>query len=170
MTALLVGSGLAVAALLYVLLPLVRGAGVTDAAFVVERSDAEPVAGGIEALREIEFDRATGKLSDEDYASLRARYAPLALAELRAREGAGSAPVAGTPSVVTDSADPVEAMIARARARASSCATCGPRPESDALFCSDCGCTLLASCLRCGAAVEAPQARFCTGCGAALAA
>jgi len=128
MTALLVGSGLAVAALLYVLLPLVRGAGVTDVAFVVEPSDAEPVAGGIEALREIEFDRATGKLSDEDYASLRARYAPLA------------------------------------------CATCGPRPESDALFCSDCGCTLLASCLRCGAAVEAPQARFCTGCGAALAA
>ena len=102
MTALLVGSGLAVAALLYVLLPLVRGAGVTDATFVVEPSDAEPVAGGIEALREIEFDRATGKLSDEDYASLRARYAPLALAELRAREGGGTAPVAGTPSVVTD--------------------------------------------------------------------
>lgn len=170
MTALLVGSGLAVAALLYVLLPLLRGVDAAAMADVVERSGAEPVAGGIEALREIEFDRATGKLSDEDYAALRARYAPLALAELRAREGAASALVAGTPSVTLDGNDPVEAMIARARARASSCATCGPRPESDALFCSDCGCTLLASCLRCGAAVEAPQARFCTGCGAALAA
>ncbi|MBM3884661.1 MAG: zinc ribbon domain-containing protein [Gemmatimonadetes bacterium] len=170
MTALLVGSGLAVAALLYVLLPLLRGVDAAEMVDVVEPSGAEPVAGGIEALREIEFDRATGKLSDEDYAALRARYAPLALAELRAREGAASAPVAGTPSVTLDGNDPVEAMIARARARASSCATCGPRPESDALFCSDCGCTLLASCLRCGAAVEAPQARFCTGCGAALAA
>ena len=170
MTALLVGSGLAVAALLYVLLPLVRGAGVTDAAFVVEPSDAEPVARSNSISRSASIPPATGKLSDEDYAALRARYAPLALAELRAREGAGSAAVAGTPSVATDSADPVETMIARARARASTCATCGPRPESDALFCSDCGCTLLASCLRCGAAVEAPQARFCTGCGAALAA
>ena len=169
MTALLVGSGLAVAALVYVLLPLLRGVEVvTDAALAGRHAEAEPVEGGIDALREIEFDRATGKLSDEDYAALRARYAPLALAELRVREG--GADVAGAPSVVADADDPVEAMIARARARASSCVTCGPRPESDALFCSDCGCTLLATCLRCGAAVEAPQARFCTGCGAALAA
>ena len=169
MTALLLGSGLAVAALVYVLLPLLRGSASLPPVVVTAPASAAE-AGALEAMREIEFDKATGKLSDEDYAALRARYAPLALAELRAREGAGTAPVAGTPSVVTDSADPVEAMIARARARASSCATCGPRPESDALFCSDCGCTLLASCLRCGAAVEAPQARFCTGCGAALAA
>ena len=169
MTALLVGSGLSVAALLYVLLPLLRGVAVaTDAALAERHAEVEPVAGGIEALREIEFDRATGKLSDEDYAALRARYAPLALAELRARDG--GAGVAGAPAAVADADDPVEAMIARARARASSCASCGPRPESDALFCSDCGGTLLATCLRCGAAVEAPQARFCTGCGAAFAA
>jgi hypothetical protein len=40
--------------------------------------------------------------------------------------------------------DDVEAMIA-ARARAlrngpaAACATCGPRPEADAVFCSNCG-------------------------------
>ena len=170
MTALLVGSGLAVAALLYVLLPLLRGAGAAEAAVVAAPAGAELVAGGIEAMREIEFDRATGKLSDEDYAALRARYAPLALAELRARAAADTVSGTDARSVAAAADDPVEAMIARARGRASSCGTCGPRPESDALFCSDCGATLLASCLRCGAAVEAPQARFCTGCGAALAA
>ena len=169
MTALLVGSGLAVAALVYVLLPLLRG----EAALTTGVVTASPVAteaGALEAMREIEFDQATGKLSDEDYAALRARYAPLALAELRARESAATALTADSGGGPAASLDPVEAMIARARARASSCTTCGPRPESDAVFCSDCGCSLLASCLRCGAAVEAPQARFCTGCGAALAA
>lgn len=169
MTALLVGSGLAVAALVYVLFPILRGsASVAPVAVAAPTTAAE--AGALEAMREIEFDQATGKLSDEDYAALRARYAPLALAELRAREAAATAgaPVSGAGAPAAT--DAVEAMIARARARASSCATCGPRPEPDAVFCSDCGSTLLASCLRCGAAVEAPQARFCTGCGAALAA
>ena len=34
------------------------------------------------ALREIEFDRETGKLSDDDYASLKAKYTGEALAAL----------------------------------------------------------------------------------------
>ncbi len=38
----------------------------------------------IDALREIEFDRATGKLSDDDYAALKAEYTRTALVELRA--------------------------------------------------------------------------------------
>ena len=42
----------------------------------------------IDALREIEFDRATGKLSDDDYAALKAEYTRTALVELRARESA----------------------------------------------------------------------------------
>ncbi len=169
MTALLLGSGLAVAALVYVLLPLLRGSASLPTVVVTAPASAAE-AGALEAMREIEFDKATGKLSDEDYAALRARYAPLALAELRAREAEATTIASASGAGTAVSPDPVEAMIARARARASSCGTCGPRPESDAVFCSDCGCSLLASCLRCGAAVEAPQARFCTGCGAALAA
>ena len=35
------------------------------------------------ALREIEFDRATGKLSDADYAELKARYTEQAIAAMR---------------------------------------------------------------------------------------
>ncbi|MCA9723371.1 MAG: hypothetical protein KC544_08215 [Gemmatimonadetes bacterium] len=46
--------------------------------------DAEETARGraLLALKEIEFDRATGKLSDEDFATLSARYQSAAIATL----------------------------------------------------------------------------------------
>ena len=169
MIPLLVGSGLAVLALVYVMVPLVRasGAGALRPAALADGRAEPDEASAVEALREIEFDRATGKLSDEDYAALRATYAPRAVAELKAREEASVGTVAASGAGLDD---PAERLIARVKARASACPTCGPRPEPDALFCSDCGHCLAAACLRCGALVDAPQARFCTACGQALAA
>lgn len=186
MAALLIGSVLAVAALVFVLWPLLRGAEALRTA--AHAPEMAPESSAIEALREIEFDQATGKLSAEDYAALRTSYTPLALAELKAKEAAGvveaaaittagasgSASVgsAGVPPAMQDlsALDPAEQLIARAKSRAKACATCGPRPEADALFCSDCGRVLVEACLRCGARVESDRARFCTECGSALAA
>lgn len=182
MAALLIGSVLAVAALVFVLWPLLRGAEALRTA--AHAPEMAPESSAIEALREIEFDQATGKLSEEDYAALRTSYTPLALAELKAKEAAdvdaaavttarasGSA-AAGSLETVQDlgALDPAEQLIARAKSRAKACATCGPRPEADALFCSDCGRVLVEACLRCGARVESDRARFCTECGSALAA
>lgn len=170
----IVGSALSIAALLYVLMPLLRGAAATHVrgSYVPE---AMPEASALEAMREIEFDQATGKLSPEDYATLKATYAPRALAELEARDAAAAgaeaaAGVANAPDSATAGTDAAERLIARMRARGTSCPTHGPRPESDALYCSDCGQYLSASCLRCGAAVTDPHSRFCGECGAALAA
>lgn len=181
MAALLIGSVLAVAALVFVLWPLLRGAEALRTA--AHAPEMAPESSAIEALREIEFDQATGKLSAEDYAALRTSYTPLALAELKAKEAAGGVEVAavttagtsghaGSPGAVQDlsTLDPAEQLIARAKSRAKACATCGPRPEADALFCSDCGRVLVEACLRCGARVESDRARFCTECGSALAA
>ncbi|HKY97673.1 MAG TPA: hypothetical protein VJL35_07440 [Gemmatimonadaceae bacterium] len=109
MTALIVGTVLALAALTFVLYPLLIGV-----AEPARGSNAMyPVSGGsqdqaIDALREIEFDRATGKLSDTDYASLKASYTQQAVEAMRS----GNGPV---------------------------CDVCGPRPEADARFCSNCG-------------------------------
>lgn len=171
MLAMIVGSALSIAALLYVLMPLLRGEAATHVrgSYVPEEM---PEASALEAMREIEFDQATGKLSPEDYATLKATYAPRALAELEARDAAaaGAAGVAHAPDSATAAADAAERLVARMRARGTACPTHGPRPESDALYCSDCGQYLSANCLRCGAAVTDPHSRFCGECGTALAA
>lgn len=125
------------------------------------------------ALKEIEFDRATGKLSDEDYEFLKGRYSTEAIAALEADE-------AGPDKVVA--ADDPETLIAvrldqlrSASVSGSSppppCPSCGPRPEPDALFCSRCGHSLHAVvfCASCGAALT-PDGRFCAGCGGRVAA
>ena len=49
------------------------------------------------------------------------------------------------------------------------CPACGPRPESDALFCSSCGRSLtVGGCAGCGAPLV-PGSRFCESCGTAVA-
>jgi ribosomal protein L40E len=86
MTALLVGTALAVVSLCYVLWPLYRAdiAKVPRASAVARRHESHAV----EALRELEFDRETGKISDFDYEPLKARYTDQALIAMRAGSAA----------------------------------------------------------------------------------
>ena len=112
-------------------------------------------------LLDIEFDRATGKLSDADYADLKARYTQRALDAMRAEGVAPAGPPVG---------DAVEAAVLAYRARLRSCARCGPRPEPDAIYCSNCGAYLDEKCAGCGRVVEEEGAAFCAGCGRQLAA
>lgn len=173
---LVVGTGLALGALTLVLSPLLGSIDATPAKPGARSPDpraVDPAANtAVDALREIEFDRETGKLSDSDYADLKQRYTLEALAELRAASGAtatSGAVATGTPAA--DAAlDPVEAAIARARADVRSCGDCGPRPEPDAIYCSSCGRYLPETCGSCGASVAEVGSRFCSGCGSQLAA
>jgi hypothetical protein len=150
-TALIVGTVLAVLGMAFVLSPVLLGTKPRRA-----RGGAVAQERAIDALREIEFDRATGKLSDGDYASLKASYTERALGELRAE------PVAG--------ADVAEAAVAAYRRVRGRCPVHGVRPETDALYCNECGRYLSGVCASCGTAVTESAARYCTGCGAALAA
>ena len=158
--ALILGTLLAVGALAYVLYPLFFGMPTVR----VVRAAAREAEGDspIVALREIEFDRATGKLSDADYAALKTRYTREALAVMRQTESGGQA--------AEPSDDEIEAAVRAYRERHASCPTCGPRPESDALFCSTCGRYLRDRCADCGAPVDALDARYCVSCGKSLAA
>jgi hypothetical protein len=106
-----VGTVLALGTLSFVLYPLLVQSTMTIAkSSPAPQTDAQRNP-AIDALREIEFDRETGKLSDGDYAALRTEYMQRAVTQMRA----GGAPI---------------------------CSTCGPRPESDAIFCSNCGTSL----------------------------
>lgn len=128
-----------------------------------------PEGTAVSALREIEFDRATGKLSDEDYAFLKSKYTALAVQALRVADGgtAGMAPRAFS----SDARAAVERLVAGRLAamgstRAQICGRCGPAAEPDADFCSRCGDALgSAYCRTCGT-VHLAGGRYCEQCGA----
>jgi hypothetical protein len=116
MTAMLVGTALAIVALCFVLYPLFR----EPLGIAVPKRAAVPDAGvttAVEALREIEFDHVTGKLSDTDYAELKSAYTQTAVAAMRE---------SGDATETNHGNDVI-------------CARCGPRPEQDAVYCSECG-------------------------------
>ena len=122
-----------VAALWLVLQPLIGSARRAPPPFEPIDPEETPRGAALAALKEIDFDRETGKLSDGDYEFLKAKYTTLALEALRA-ESADITP------------DAIEAMVAaRVRSLRSAgsspvaCSNCGPRPEPDAVFCSSCG-------------------------------
>ena len=87
MTALIVGTVLALAALSFVLYQLLVSGGTAESVepFVPFAQPERNVA--IDALREIEFDRETGKLSDVDYDSLKATYTQQAITAMRSSKG-----------------------------------------------------------------------------------
>jgi hypothetical protein len=158
--ALVLGTILAVGALAFVLHPLFFD--VARSAPPVPAREGHADDSPIAALREIEFDRATGKLSDTDYAELKTRYTEQAVRALR-HEGV-PAPATAVPD------DEIELAVAAYRAAHRACATCGPRPEPDAAYCSNCGRYLHDRCADCGAPVDALDARYCVNCGRRLAA
>jgi hypothetical protein len=144
MLELIAGVAVAIAALALILEPVARPG---DPAASLPPSDddeipleesASPKVQALLALKEIEFDRATGKLSDDDFERLRARYARQALTALEV-ETRDQALV--TAAVATD--DPAEVLIRAARAGLRICPACGPRPEAQAAFCSECGAKLV---------------------------
>jgi hypothetical protein len=120
----------------------------------------------VDTLREIEFDRETGKLSDADYHALKKTYTERALSELRAADTSASSTVApsnaSVSESVTASATPSPELAALV------CPVCGPRVESDALYCSTCARYLPGSCVACGATVVESSARYCGSCGQRL--
>jgi hypothetical protein len=158
--ALVIGTLLAIGALVYVLYPLFASVGSIPfrATPTVAQAAGAAEQEAVVALREIEFDRVTGKLSESDYDELHRRYTELALDAMRR----GDTPVSAD--------DAVEAAVLAYRARLKQCARCGPRPEPDAIYCSNCGHYLPGVCATCGAAVNEPAAAFCHACGRQLAA
>lgn len=148
-----------------------------------EEFEETPKGQALAALKEIEFDRATGKLSEEDYRQLNAKYTERAVQVMRdeaGQEAAAAGPTlppgaGGAERPAGGASDQVEALIAarvhQIRQSEPRCLTCGPRPEADAVYCSSCGRGLheAATCAVCGGALET-GGRFCGSCGAAVAA
>ena len=168
------------AALWLVLQPLIRPRPPTSSPFEPLDPEETPKGVALAALKEIEFDRETGKLSDEDYEFLKAKYTVEAVNALREEPaGAGSTDIEALIAARVRSlrsasaATPADATLPSVTAAASGpvCDTCGPRPEPDAEFCSTCGRALVVHqyCDRCGAGLVSGS-RYCEACGRPVAA
>ena len=110
----------------------------------------------LSALRDLDFDFQTGKVSQEDYPNVRAQL----VAEAAKYVEAESAEEAR-----------LEALIrARKAAMASEtpCPQCGKKVDAGARFCSSCGTELAIACPSCGKTVKAGDL-FCKSCGSKLA-
>lgn len=109
----------------------------------------------LSALRDLDFDFRTGKVSDEDYPALRAQLVAEA-AQYVDRE--------------KEQEDKIEALI-RARKTKSThervCSQCGKALDRDAHFCPHCGAQASAACPSCGGTIKAEDV-FCTSCGVRL--
>ena len=148
-----IGLVVAVAAVLLVLDPILRPhrvaplvPGILDEPEDDPREHRKELA--LAALKEIEFDRATGKLSDADYQSMLARYTKEAVEALRDTEAAapagGNGHALGAPEAAASAAadDPIERLIAETRAANRGrrfCSNCGAALEGSGRFCVECG-------------------------------
>jgi hypothetical protein len=158
-----------VVSLWLVLRPLLGPPAPPDEVVEPAEQDETPKGVALLALKEIEFDRETGKLSEQDYQYLKEKYTVEALEALRTEDGLG---VPGdVEALIAHRVQALRFAAATAPPGAPACPSCGPRPEADALFCSTCGGRLPApaACARCGTALSA-DSRFCEGCGSRVAA
>lgn len=138
------------------------------------------------ALRDLDFDHATGKITDEDYAPQRAQLVAQSAAVLKQLDDLkplGPRPLAAGPDESDDLAvlpieDYIEAEIAARRqagpahgqslasaTNTLACPQCGASAQIGDRFCPKCGTTLAHACLDCGHTLR-PADRFCPRCGA----
>ncbi|MCX7838013.1 MAG: zinc ribbon domain-containing protein [Anaerolineae bacterium] len=119
------------------------------------------------AIKDLENEYATGKLSESDYRSLRAKYEAKAVALLQELDRV----VATLPRAETD--DTIEREVARLR-RASkkegalTCPQCGAAYAAEDVFCAKCGASLRGTrCPACGTRAAVGD-KFCRQCGTTL--
>lgn len=127
----------------------------------------------LSALRDLDFDHATGKLPDDDYAAQRARLVAEGTAVLKQLDAWTPSAASAAPATPDLDAE-LEAAIARRRSRPAPAPAAAPRQREAeieaavakrrqaARFCSQCGQPLQPGdrfCGACGAAVKAEQAQ-----------
>ncbi len=128
---------------LFVAAPLVGGAEqqqLQSADPKLARLDQEH-AQALQGLRELEFDREMGKLSEEDCQDLRRQLENKALAAMAAMEKIEGEAKSAPASVALRRPAPSK-MARRVVTHINVCPECGVRLKSSANFCPECGASL----------------------------
>ncbi len=135
-------AGVAAAALIsFLLLPLLRGGAAAPLAAREEPAASERDA-LYEAIRDLDHDFETGKVSAEDHDRLRAELRARAVELLRAEEGKASE-ARSEGKARAESASPGEARAQpQSRESTQPCASCGAPAAAAHRFCAQCGAPL----------------------------
>lgn len=134
----------ATAVILFILQPLLTGRWAPMERDDDEMTDAEARRRvTLLALRDVEYDRVTGKLDDRDYQELRRELSAEALAALAAEREERSA----DPTPIGVGSADLEGQIQRVRAglkEGTTCRVCGHVNPARSRYCSSCGTELTA--------------------------
>ena len=133
---------LVVAVILFILQPMLSGRRASLHREMDEPTEAESRRRfALLALRDVEYDHATGKLDEVDYRVLRRELAAEALTALERVNSEAAAERSGAPSELEDE-------IARLRSglrSGTTCAACGSGNDEGSSFCAYCGVPLRAA-------------------------
>lgn len=157
----LIGIAMLVLALPFVVNPLLRGKQEDFQGGIPEDSGSsgDQHTELLLALRDLEFDHQIGKITDEDYATLRTTLIAQTGAALEAQE---------KREAELDAQ--LEQAIQMRRAKQSKpqiCSWCGTTLEPSDRFCRTCGKPVEFTCQKCGGKLY-PTDLFCNSCGAAV--
>jgi RNA polymerase subunit RPABC4/transcription elongation factor Spt4 len=154
--ALFVGLAMLVGSLPFVIKPFRgRASGRVSKANILPNPEDKRKA-DLSALLDLDFDYRTGKVSEEDYSTVRAQLVSDAAQYIQLEKSLED--------------EQIEEMIAARRAKPSSsqaCSNCGHTIGADSHFCSQCGMVVTQGCPSCGKPVQEGDS-FCTICGAKL--
>ena len=123
------------------------------------------------AIKELEFDYSTGKLSEADFKSLRAKTETKAVAILQELDALTAAQA--KPAPASSREEMIERQVRRLRdshsaAGGARCPGCGTPHPADAAFCAKCGAPLRGTrCRTCGTRAALGD-KFCARCGSRI--
>ena len=153
--AVIIGLVLATAGLFFVMKPFYTKSSLKSKRASVGNKPEEARLAALSALRDLDFDYRTGKVSEDDYPALRSQL----LAE-----------AAKYVDLEKEQEDKIESLIRARKTKGTQeriCDQCGKALDENARFCPHCGAEVSTACPSCGGMIKTEDV-FCISCGARL--
>ncbi len=115
-----------------------------------------------DAIQDLDFEKAAGKVSDSDYENARSDY--LAQVAVVLEKLDALAPPDTEPEPTSTEKTPTKKRTAQETKDSLECASCGELNPKASNFCIQCGNPFAAACASCGESLH-HKARFCNACG-----
>ena len=112
-----------------------------------------------EAIQDLDFENASGKISETDYETLRNDYLAQVSVVIKKMDGLAPAKPATATTVQAEPEEPATKQDGEL-----ACASCGAHNPQGSNFCLECGHAFALGCASCGESLPA-NARFCNACG-----